>query len=80
MTHTDILVQIIADHGNVSVEEARFLFDRFRAEFPGPDYLGRELNEKERAAIIRTYHANRALMQWVAAVIESRKDDPLPRA
>lgn len=79
MTHADIFVQMIAEHGHVSLEEARFVFEDFKASFPEPEFLDRELSETESETVIKLYRKDRTLLQLIANMM-LRYDDLLPSA
>jgi hypothetical protein len=79
MTHADLLVRLIAQTGNVSTEEASFIFESFRASFPPPEFIDKELTEEEADAMYNYYRANRELMALISqCLIEFH--DGLPSA
>jgi len=80
MTHADIIVQLISEHGGISLEEARFVFTEFRFDFPGPNCLDDDLTEKEAAAMLNSYRANKSLFDWIAQVMVRHGRRPLPSA
>ena len=79
MTHADLLVQVISELGRVPEEEARFLFESFRASFPGPEHLDRKLSETEADVMIRLYRENRPLLEWVTEKMTQHHEN-LPSA
>jgi hypothetical protein len=80
MTHIDLFIQLIAEHGKISTEEAKFIFEEFRHEFPGPAYLDRELTEAEAPEMLNLYRNNQDLLQWISQVVVQHSRRPLPSA
>jgi|GEM_PF-5901270 len=80
MTHADLIVQLIVEHGKVSRKEAKFIFEDFRHHFPGPAYLDRELSVKEADAMFKSYRDNQDLLQWISRSVVWFGRRPLPSA
>lgn len=80
MTHTDLIVRLIAEHGKVSPEEAKFVFEEFRHEFPSPAYLDRELSEAESESMLSLYRNNQDLLQLISQALVQYGRRPLPTA
>ena len=80
MTHADLIIRLFAEHGKISVEEAKFIFEEFRHEFPGPAYLDKELTEAEADEMLSLYRNNQDLLQWMSQVMVQHGRRPLPNA
>lgn len=80
MTHADLIIRLIAEHGKISIEEAKFIFEDFRHKFPGPSYLDRELSEAEIDAMLSLYRNDQNLLQWISQVMVQHGQRPVPSA
>ena len=78
MTHADLFIRLMAEHADISIDEARFIFEDFRSKVPGPEYLDRELNDKEADIMINLYRRDRAVMQLISQVMKAYGRRPLP--
>jgi len=78
MTHADLIIQLIAEHGKISKEEAEFIFEDFRHNFPGPAYLDRALSKKEADAMLKNYRNNQDLLRLISQAVVEYGRRPLP--
>lgn len=69
MTHAEIITNLISEYAGVAVEEATFAFATFRAQFPEPEGLDRNLSKQEEDAMFSLYRENPDLVREIAKTI-----------
>ena len=79
MTHADLLIELVAEYGRVSPEEAKFVFESFRSSFPGPEYMDRELSPNESEIMLNLYRKDQKLIEMVSQMM-LQYHDRLPSA
>lgn len=76
MTHADLIVRIIAENDGIPIEKAELIFKEFRHDFPGPDYLDRELSPEEIEIMLNLYRNNKELLQWISQAMAQHGHKP----
>ena len=70
MTHSELLIRIISKAGNISFEEASFIFAAFKASFIPPWFIDHILSEEECEAMYDLYLSNKDLMAIISRCVD----------
>lgn len=73
MTFADLLCELIAEQGDLEIDEARQVFERYRNEFPSANCLDLEINAEERVLLLDFYRQRQHSRQWIDSILKRHR-------